>query len=118
MNTTTRISAAERLGRSLGRGWRAYVHGEQQASDWLVSKGLPMAGATLLLWVVKLVVLGILLYTAFWAALLLVLTFAAGWATRNTDWDEPRPEWRYGHAGYGLYRGDLRIDLGDPYEDE
>ncbi|HHG5926697.1 TPA: DUF3742 family protein, partial [Pseudomonas aeruginosa] len=25
MNTTTRISTAERLGRTFGRGWRAYA---------------------------------------------------------------------------------------------
>ncbi|MHC9223953.1 DUF3742 family protein [Pseudomonas aeruginosa] len=39
MNTTTRIRTAERLGRTLGRGWRAYVRGERRASSWLVSKG-------------------------------------------------------------------------------
>ncbi|HCE9487579.1 TPA: DUF3742 family protein, partial [Pseudomonas aeruginosa] len=27
MNTTTRISTAERLGRTFGRGWRAYARG-------------------------------------------------------------------------------------------
>ncbi|VFT59902.1 Uncharacterised protein [Pseudomonas aeruginosa] len=39
MNTTTRISTAERLGRTFGRGWRAYARGERRASNWLVSKG-------------------------------------------------------------------------------
>ncbi|HCA6404143.1 TPA: DUF3742 family protein, partial [Pseudomonas aeruginosa] len=38
MNTTTRISTAERLGRTFGRGWRAYARGERRASNWLVSK--------------------------------------------------------------------------------
>ncbi len=60
MNTTTRISTAERLGRTLGRGWRAYVRGERRASSWLVSKGMPAAGATAFVWVVKLVALGVL----------------------------------------------------------
>lgn len=45
MNTTARTSTAERLGRTLGRGWRAYVRGERLASNWLVSKGGPQAGA-------------------------------------------------------------------------
>ncbi|MBN0864484.1 DUF3742 family protein, partial [Pseudomonas aeruginosa] len=27
MNTTTRISTSERLGRTVGRGWRTYVRG-------------------------------------------------------------------------------------------
>ena len=46
MNTTTRISTAERLGRSFGRGWRAYARGERRVSNWLASKGMPVAGAT------------------------------------------------------------------------
>ncbi|MEN1529781.1 DUF3742 family protein, partial [Pseudomonas aeruginosa] len=45
MNTTTRISTAERLGRTFGRGWRAYARGERRASNWLVSKGVPAAVA-------------------------------------------------------------------------
>ena len=72
MNTTTRISFAERIGRAFGRGWRAYAHGERRTSNWLVSKGVPVTGTTVLLWAVKLVVLGLLLYVAFWPALLLV----------------------------------------------
>ena len=38
MNTTTRTSTAERLGRAFGRGWRAYARGERRASNWLVSR--------------------------------------------------------------------------------
>ena len=100
MSTTTRISTAERLGRSFGRGWRAYARGERRASNWLVSKGVPMAGATVLLWTVKLVVLGLLFYAVFWMA-------------RNADLNDelPEPEWRNGPAGFGLYTYDgFRID--------
>ena len=50
MNTTTRISTAERLGRALGRGWRAYARGERRVTNWLVSKRVPLAGAAALLW--------------------------------------------------------------------
>ena len=39
MNTTTRTSTAERLGRAFGRGWRAYARCERRASNWLVSSG-------------------------------------------------------------------------------
>ena len=66
MTTTTRISTAERIGRAFGRGWRAYARGERRTSSWLVSKGVPVAGTTVLLWAVKLAVLGLLLYVAFW----------------------------------------------------
>ncbi|HHW1922788.1 TPA: DUF3742 family protein [Pseudomonas aeruginosa] len=113
MNTTTRISTAERLGRTLGRGWRAYVRGERRASSWLVSKGVPAAGATALVWVVKLVALGVLLYTTFWLAMLLVCVMIVVWMARNADLGEelPEPEWRNGPAGFGLYTYDgFRID--------
>jgi len=83
MNTTTRIGTAERLGRSLGRGWRAYARGERRASNWLVSKGVPAVIATALVWVVKLVALGMLVYTTFWLALLLVCVMVVAWMARN-----------------------------------
>jgi len=113
MNTTTRISTAERLGRSFGRGWRAYARGERRASSWLVSKGVPAAGATALVWMVKLVALGVLLYTTFWLAMLLVCVMIVAWMARNADLGEelPEPEWRNGPAGFGLYTYDgFRID--------
>lgn len=113
MNTTTRTSTAERLGRALGRGWRAYARGERRASNWLVSKGMPSAGAAAFVWVVKLVALGVLLYTTFWLALLLVFVVGAAWMARNVDLDDelPEPEWRNGPAGFGLYTYDgFRID--------
>ncbi|EZQ20201.1 hypothetical protein CF98_07310 [Halopseudomonas bauzanensis] len=67
---TTRSSTAEHFGQSLGRGWRSYRRTELRLTDWFVSKGIPAAMATALLWAVKLGVLGLLLYVAFWFALL------------------------------------------------
>ncbi|TQF98754.1 DUF3742 family protein, partial [Pseudomonas aeruginosa] len=84
------MSTAERLGRTLGRGWRAYVRGERRASSWLVSKGMPAAGATAFVWVVKLVALGVLLYTTFWLAVLLLLGVAAAWLAGNSARDDDR----------------------------
>ncbi|WP_050467368.1 DUF3742 family protein [Herbaspirillum chlorophenolicum] len=113
MNTTTRTSTAERLGRTLGRGWRAYVRGERRASIWLVSRGVPVAGAAVLLWTVKLLVLGLLFYAAFWLALLLVFVMVVAWIARNSDLGDelPEPEWRNGPAGFGLYTYDgFRVD--------
>ncbi|EDY8730826.1 TPA: DUF3742 family protein [Salmonella enterica subsp. enterica serovar Agona] len=113
MNTTTRTSTAERLGRVIGRGWRAYVRGERRVSNWLVSKGVPRAGAAALLWAVKLTVLGVLLYSTAWLALLLVFATVAAWGARNAGLDDelPEPEWRNGPAGFGLYTYDgFRID--------
>nr|WP_132763575.1 DUF3742 family protein [Pseudomonas aeruginosa] len=93
MTTTTRISTAERIGRAFGRGCRAYARGERRTSSWLVSKGVPVAGTTVLLWAVKLAVLGLLLYVAFWFALVLLGVVAAGWAAAaNTSDDD---EWSF-----------------------
>jgi hypothetical protein len=117
MNTTTRTSTAERLGRTLGRGWRAYARGEQRALNWLVFKGMPATGATVLLWVVKLAVIGALLYSAFWLALLLVglLFVARGFGKGDYDFSLPREELRHGEAGFGLYSSDgHRLDPHDP----
>lgn len=93
MTTTTRISTAERIGRVFGRGRRAYARGERQASNWLVSKGMPRGGATALVWVAKLAVLGVLLYVAFWFALVLLGVAAAGWAAAAHTSDED--EWPF-----------------------
>ncbi|BCN39875.1 hypothetical protein ALDI51_31940 [Alicycliphilus denitrificans] len=92
MNMTARTSTAERLGRAFGRGWRAYACGERRVSNWLASKGVSQAGVDALLWVVKLAVLGVLLYVAFWFALVLLGVAAAGWATAaNTSDDDEWP---------------------------
>lgn len=119
MNTTTRISIAERLGCALGRGWRAYARGERRASNWLMSKGVPAAAAAALVWVVKLVALGVLLYTTFWLAVLLLLGVAAAWMAGNSAKGDDRwaqqDELRNGEAGFGLYSSnDQRLDPHDP----
>jgi hypothetical protein len=115
MNTTTRIRIAERFGHGCGRGWRAYVRGERRMAAWLVAQGLPAAGATVLLWIVKLGVLAALFYAAFWLAFLVVFALTAARVARNVDWDEPQSEWRTGPLGFGLYHPDgSRIDPHDP----
>lgn len=92
MSTTTRTSTAERFGRALGRGWRVYARGERRASNWLASKGVPVAGAVALLWAAKLVVLGLLFYVVFWLAVVLLCVLAAGWtAAANTPDDDEWP---------------------------
>src|SRR3546814_11332925 len=83
MNMTTRISKAERVGRWLARGWRGYVRGERWLSGWLVAQGVSASVATILRWPFNLVALGVLLYAAFWLALLLVFAIAAAWAANH-----------------------------------
>ena len=111
MKPSVQISFAERFGQMLGRMWRGYLRQEQRVNGWLVEHGVPAGGATALLWAVKLVVLGVLLYVAFWLALLLVFAIVAASAARNSDWETPEPEWTNGTAGFGLYTHDgHRID--------
>jgi hypothetical protein len=106
----------------LGRMWRGFVRLDRKVCGWLVAQGLPAGLSKALLWVVKLVVLGVLLYSAFWLALLLAFAILAAWVVRNADADESddddEPQWRNGLDGYGLYRGEIRIDGGSTDDDE
>lgn len=117
MNTKARISNAERFGRRIGAMWRGFVRREHQVAGWLVARGLSAGAATALLWGVKLAVLGVLLYAMFWLALLLVFALVAASIAGRKSSDEEESEWRMGLSGYGLYRGDTRIDPGNPDDD-
>lgn len=116
MKHTAHPTTAERTGRWLGRTWRGFVRQEARAVQWLTGKGLPAGVSRLLFWIVKLVVFAVLLYAAFWLALLLAFALIAAWLVRNADLDdEKQPELRDGHSGVGLYdKDDWRIDTGDP----
>ncbi|MDQ2483070.1 DUF3742 family protein [Pseudomonas putida] len=115
MNTATRSSTSRRLGHWLGRGWRAFLRGERRLSGWLVLQGLPARVAQVLLLAIKLSVLGVLLYFAFWLALLVVFLVFVAHGYDADDLATPEPEWRDGHVGFGLYTVDEhRIDPHDP----
>ena len=92
MGTKTRISNAERFGRWAGGMWRGGVRRERRLAGRLVARGLPPGAATALLWLVKLAVLGVLLYAAFWLALLLVFSVAAAWAMQHGTADQEEPD--------------------------
>nr|WP_067297502.1 DUF3742 family protein [Marinobacterium profundum] len=94
MNTKIHISNAERFGCWLGRGWRGYLRRERQVSGWLVEQGLPERAGLVLSWIAKLVVLGVLLYAAFWLALLIVFAVVAALiAKQRNPLDED--EWQF-----------------------
>ncbi len=108
-----------RLGWGAGRVWRWLARRDRQAQDWLVTHGLPMGTAKAMLWAIKFVVLAVLFYAVTWLALLLVFVLVASWAVRSGERgdEEDSPEWRMGLSGYGLYRGDIRIDPGSEEDD-
>ena len=121
MKTAAQPTFAERLGRTLGRAWRGCARLDRRAQGWLLARGWAPGIAKAALLAVKLAAIGVLLYTAFWLALLLAFALVGAWVVRNDDGsydEEHKPEWRYGPAGYGLYtHDDYRIDPHDP-EDE
>lgn len=121
MKTAAQTTFAERLGRTLGRAWRGCARLDRRAQGWLLAQGWTPGIAKAALLAVKLAAIGVLLYTAFWLALLLAFALVGAWVVRNDDGsydEEHKPEWRYGPAGYGLYtHDDYRIDPHDP-EDE
>ena len=88
MDTKARISNAERFGRRIGGMWRGFVRREHQVAGWLVARCLSAGAATVLLWGMKLALLGVLLYAMFWLALLLVIIIIAAWAAQRGAQDE------------------------------
>jgi hypothetical protein len=79
--------------------------------------GLPASAAKALLWGIKLIVLGALLYVAFWLAVVGIGIAVAVWNAKHPFYDADKPdlEWRHDYMGFGLYSKDgLRIDSGDP----
>lgn len=118
MKPAAQTTFAERAGRALGRMWRGSARMDRKACAWLTERGASAGAATSLLWIIKLAVIGVLLYTAFWLALLLAFAVTAAWLAQHANEDdENQPELRDGHSGVGLYdKNDLRIDMGDPNE--
>ena len=118
MKPSAKTNFGERIGRTLGRMGQGCARLDRNAGAWLVTRGLPVAVATALLWIVKLAIFAVLLFVAFWFALLLLFGIVAAWVVRNSGWeDEDKPKWREGHSGFGLYdKNEWRHDMGDPDE--
>ncbi|TXH18910.1 MAG: DUF3742 family protein [Gammaproteobacteria bacterium] len=89
MKAVVHTTFAERLGRMLGQTWRGCVRLDRRANGWLVAQGWTPNVAKVVLAVIKLTALGILLYVAFWLALLIGGILAAAWIARqdNTEGD-------------------------------
>jgi len=95
MKTAAQTTFAERLGRMLGRAWRSCVRLDRRAHGWLLAQGWAPGAAKAARLIVKLAALGVLLYTAFWLALLLALVAFAAWTARNSERDDSE-EWAIG----------------------
>jgi hypothetical protein len=118
MRTIAQTSFAERIGRALGRMWRAGVRLDRKAHGHLVAQGMNANLAKGLLRTIEFALLAVLLYGTFWVVLLLTFAFTGAWVLRNADVAQPQSEWRDGMLGFGLYHPDgSRIDPHDPDEE-
>lgn len=95
MKTAAQTTFAERFGRILGRTWRGCAHLDRRAQAWLRARGWAPGAAKATLLIVKLLALGLLLYAAFWLALLVAFAVVAAWAARGSANDEYE-EWEIG----------------------
>ena len=95
MKTTEQSTFAERAGRALGQLWRGCVRLDRKANGWLVAQGLAPGAANTVLWVVKVAAFALLLYGAFWIALLLAFAMGAAWMVQNSTEGE-QEEWAIG----------------------
>lgn len=97
MKRQARTSIPERLGRWTGRAWRGYMRREVRVLLWMQAKGMPVPLAKILMWTVKLLLIGTLLYLVFWMALFFVFSVAVVWLTKNVDGNE-QPQWGLGDS--------------------
>lgn len=95
MKPAVHTTFAERAGRTLGRMWRGLVRLDRKAHGRLAALGWAPGRAGAALLVLKLVLLGVLAYTAFWLALLLALVGFAAWTARSSEGAKTE-EWAIG----------------------
>lgn len=110
-----RMNLAERTGSALGSLWRAVIRSEVRLHRWMASRGVPSTLANSAVLLAKVTILAVLLYVAFWLAVLLVCAIVLARAFRHADLspETDEPEWRTGMLGFGLYDKDgFRIDPG------
>lgn len=86
-----------RLSRGARRVLRGYGQMEHRAARWTVANGLPVELASIGIWGVRLAVAGMLVYTAFWLAIVILIVLASAWyglhRSSNADDDWRFPTW-------------------------
>ena len=120
LKQNTQATFAESTGRMLGRAWRGVLRLERNACAWLTAQGMNAMLAQGILWAVRLALLAILLYGAFWVALILIAVFVAAQSGRRSAEIFPveKGQWRDDSEGYGYYENDMRTDFGSLFEDD
>ena len=103
---TQKQRTAWKLGQWLGSWYRAFLRQEARFVAWLAGHGMPVKVARILLWAFRIVAVLVLLYLAFWLALVFlgvaVLAHAGGGtgADHDQDWVIPDPDEHMKNPGY------------------
>lgn len=121
MKQRERMSIPERLGRLAGKAVRNYRRIEARLLEMMRKKGIPNGIGVTLLWVIKLLIVGGLLYIAFWLALILFFVVVAARLSLVPMHDEE--EWAIGeqadHKDSVFYDPINYTDTPDPrFDDE
>ena len=88
----TAATTADCVGKWLGRAWRGLARQEARATHWMMCHGMPQLAAASILWIVKLALLAVLLYAAFWIAVVLGIVLIAATVAQHADQEE-QPHW-------------------------
>lgn len=111
---------AQRLGQTCARVVNSWTRLERTAAGYLVRQGVTPALVKVVLLIPKLLVLGVLLYVAFWVAQVVVLAAVGIVLISNLRAPSPSDEgeWRGGLQGHGYYVDGKRVDSGRLFEDD
>ena len=123
---TQKQRTAWKLGQWLGSWYRAFLRQEARFVAWLAGHGMPVKVARILLWAFRIVAVLVLLYLAFWLALVFlgvaVLAHAGGGtgADHDQDWVIPDPDEHMKNPGYdpNLYNDPPDPSYYDPRYDK
>jgi hypothetical protein len=119
MNSFSRSTTAERVGWWLGRAWQGLLRQETRAIQWTISQGVSPSLARPLRWVVKFAIVGLLLYVAFWLALVLVFALVVAALANNREQPVWRTTERTDHRKNSFYDPIAYSDDPDPrFDDE
>lgn len=113
MGKQSESSRAEKFGRWSATVWRHHMRQEARFNGFLRARGVSEGGAVILIWILKIGLLGMLAYYMFWLMVVVCGAVLSIWLCRRINLDpEDEPEWRDGASGYGQYRNGTRIDVG------
>lgn len=109
------VTNAQLFGRFCGQCWKGYVRKIQRFSAWLTQQGVPPHFATFGGWALQAIAIFVLLYVAFWLALVLTLLVLC---VSGLTYEDQIQGWHNGPEGYGYYQDGYRIDYGRLLDDD